>query len=524
MRIKNKIWSLPLISTAIFVIGLAITVSFALAALSSIKATEKVDYVLLDSAKQLTQEVQAVVDGFKEAVSEGDKKRLEQSTTQAEKVRQTLKKLGTIPDQGEKAGRLLKEFDDYFIAAQKTAKLMLGVETGDPQEAVGRMQQGLKVLETSLAKTNQEAQQQFARGIANSNQSVENVLITVVLVAAIVIVFSVILAYFVIRAIWHELGGEPEYALDIAQEVANGNLAMQIVVAGNAPHSLLGALKEMQHKLQGMVSGIKKSADTIKYASAEIASGNADLSNRTESQASSLEETASSMETLTDTVRQNANNSQQANQLVQNAANIATRGGNVVNEVVQTMGGINDSSKKIVDIIGVIDGIAFQTNILALNAAVEAARAGEQGRGFAVVAAEVRSLAQRSASAAKEIKTLINDSVEKVERGSHLVDQAGQTMGEIVTSVQRVTHIMTEINAASQEQSAGIGEVSLAINQMDEMTQQNSALVEEAAAAAESLKEQAANLAQLLAVFKLAESAAPDAAERFAVRDRLRIS
>jgi methyl-accepting chemotaxis protein len=238
-------------------------------------------------------------------------------------------------------------------------------------------------------------------------------------------------------------------------------------------------------------------------ASDEIASGNADLSSRTESQASSLEETASSMEELTTTVKQNADNARQANQLVVSASDFATKGGDVVGHVVDTMGSIKESSRKIVDIIGVIDGIAFQTNILALNAAVEAARAGEQGRGFAVVAAEVRNLAQRSANAAKEIKSLISDSVEKVDAGGKLVDEAGKTMEEIVTSVKHVADIMGEITAASQEQSSGIEEVNRAIAQMDEMTQQNAALVEEAAAAAESMQEQAAALAQAVAVFKL---------------------
>jgi methyl-accepting chemotaxis protein len=238
-------------------------------------------------------------------------------------------------------------------------------------------------------------------------------------------------------------------------------------------------------------------------ASKEIASGNADLSSRTEEQASSLEETASSMEELTSTVKQNAENAKQANQLAAGASEVAVKGGTVVGQVVTTMSSINESSKKIVDIISVIDGIAFQTNILALNAAVEAARAGEQGRGFAVVATEVRTLAQRSAAAAKEIKELIGDSVEKVGAGTKLVDEAGKTMEEIVSSVKRVTDIMAEITAASQEQSAGIEQVNTAITQMDEVTQQNAALVEEAAAAAESMEEQAGNLATAVAIFKL---------------------
>ncbi|MFZ6707788.1 methyl-accepting chemotaxis protein [Undibacterium sp. TC9W] len=298
-------------------------------------------------------------------------------------------------------------------------------------------------------------------------------------------------------------------ALSLAETVAEGDLRSQVSVSGHDEvTSLFQALKNMNDNLASTVGQVRTGTETITVASQEIASGNADLSSRTESQASSLEETASSMEELTSTVRQNADNARQANQLVVSASSVAVKGGEVVGQVVNTMGSIKESSRKIVDIIGVIDGIAFQTNILALNAAVEAARAGEQGRGFAVVAAEVRNLAQRSASAAKEIKSLISDSVDKVDQGSKLVDEAGKTMDEIVTSVQHVADIMSEITAASQEQSSGIEQVNLAITQMDEMTQQNAALVEQAAAAAESMEEQAVALAQAVSVFKLNGNAA----------------
>ncbi|MBV8666387.1 MAG: Tar ligand binding domain-containing protein [Burkholderiaceae bacterium] len=298
--------------------------------------------------------------------------------------------------------------------------------------------------------------------------------------------------------------GPLNYAVDIAETVAGGDLRQRIdVTTTNETGKLLQALKDMNESLVKIVGQVRTGTDVIATASNEIASGNLDLSSRTEEQASSLEETASSMEELTGTVKQNADNARQANQLAQSASEVAVRGGSVVAQVVETMGSINESSKKIVDIIGVIDGIAFQTNILALNAAVEAARAGEQGRGFAVVATEVRNLAQRSAAAAKEIKELINNSVEKVDIGSKLVDQAGSTMDEIVESVRRVTDIMSEITAASQEQTTGIEQINQAVTQMDNVTQQNAALVEEAAAAAGSLQEQAGNLSQVVSVFKL---------------------
>jgi methyl-accepting chemotaxis protein len=299
--------------------------------------------------------------------------------------------------------------------------------------------------------------------------------------------------------------GPLNQAIAIARRVAEGDLSGDIDVSStNEIGQLLIALKDMNSSLAQIVHNVRGATDLIGTASSQIASGNLDLSSRTEQQASSLEETASSMEELTGTVKQNGDNARQANQLALSASEVAVKGGVVVSEVVTTMGSINDSARKIVDIIGVIDGIAFQTNILALNAAVEAARAGEQGRGFAVVAAEVRNLAQRSASAAKEIKMLIDDSVQKVDTGARLVDQAGSTMEEIVASVKRVTDIMGEIASASQEQSAGIEQVNQAINQMDQMTQQNATLVEEAAAAAESLEGQAKGLAQAVSVFKLA--------------------
>ena len=293
-------------------------------------------------------------------------------------------------------------------------------------------------------------------------------------------------------------------ALNVAQLVAAGDLTSDIRVnSTDETGRLLQALKEMNERLAKIVGDVRTGTDTIAVASRQIASGNLDLSSRTEQQAGSLEETASSMEELTSTVKQNADNAQQANQLVRSASEIAVKGGALVSQVVDTMGSISDSSKKIVDIIGVIDAIAFQTNILALNAAVEAVRAGEQGRGFALVASEVRNLAQRSAAAAKEIKTLIGNSVEKVGIGSKLVDQTGTTMSEIVESVKRVTDIMSEIAMASREQISGIEQINQAIAQMDKATQQNASLVEEAAAAAESMRDQAGTLVQMVSVFKL---------------------
>ena len=324
------------------------------------------------------------------------------------------------------------------------------------------------------------------------------------IVSAIAVFAGIVAGSLITRSIVTQLGGEPSYAANVAMLIASGDLTADVRLRDRDSTSMMFAMRQMRDNLAGIVGQVRVGTDTIATASSQIASGNLDLSSRTEQQASSLEETASSMEELTSTVKQNADNARQANALAVSAAEVAMKGGVVVSQVVDTMGAINTSAKKIVDIIGVIDGIAFQTNILALNAAVEAARAGEQGRGFAVVATEVRNLAQRSATAAKEIKSLIGESVEKVDTGSKLVDEAGLTMEEIVASVKRVTDIMGEIMAASQEQTAGIEQINQAIAQMDEVTQQNAALVEEAAAAAQSMQEQAGNLSQVVSVFQVA--------------------
>ena len=356
-----------------------------------------------------------------------------------------------------------------------------------------------------LEETMNKGEASYATGLAHSFQ------VWMLALCAIAIALGSAAAWVISRGLLRQLGGEPGYAAAIAGSIAAGDLSVSIATKRGDTSSLLFAMKGMRDSLVDIVAQVRTGTTAIATASTEIAAGNMDLSGRTEAQAGTLEETASSMEELTGTVRQNADNARQANLLAVSASEVALKGGAVVSQVVDTMASINESSKKIVDIIGVIDGIAFQTNILALNAAVEAARAGEQGRGFAVVAAEVRNLAQRSAAAAHEIKGLIGSSVERVEVGARLVDEAGTTMEEIVTSVKRVTDIMNEISMASQEQTAGIEQVNKAIGQMDEATQRNAALVEQATAAAASLQDEAQALEQVVSIFKL------DAAQTAAV-------
>jgi methyl-accepting chemotaxis protein len=344
-----------------------------------------------------------------------------------------------------------------------------------------------------------EARESTTEAAASYESSRSRMLILSLLAIAI----AAVVAYLFSRRLRIQLGGEPSYAALVAKSIASGDLAVRVDVRPGDNRSLIYAMSEMADSLRRLVGEVASAARVVADTSEQIAQGNIDLSQRTEEQAATLEETASSMEELTSTVMQNAESAKQANQHATGASEVARKGGHAVGEVVSTMTAISDSSRKIADIIAVIDSIAFQTNILALNAAVEAARAGEQGRGFAVVAAEVRNLAQRSAAAAKEIKGLISDSVDKVDAGTRLVDAAGKTMNEIVGSVKGVTDLIAEIAAASQEQSSGIEQVNRAVTQMEQVVQQNASLVEEATAATESMKEQAGALLQTVAHFKL---------------------
>ncbi|MBQ0935988.1 cellobiose phosphorylase [Ideonella paludis] len=368
---------------------------------------------------------------------------------------------------------------------------------GEYGKVVAQMDEQL----SALTQLKEENGQRAIQGIQDNYHAAMTLMLILVLAATAT---GIGIGVWITRGLMRHLGGEPDEAVALAQRVASGDLSVPVALRPGDSVSVMAVLSTMQSHLASIVRGVRNNSESVATASAQIAQGNGDLSQRTEEQASALQQTAATMEQLGTTVRHNADSAEQANRLAQSASVVATQGGEVVGQVVSTMQGISESSRKIGDITGVIDGIAFQTNILALNAAVEAARAGEQGRGFAVVAAEVRTLAQRSAEAAKEIKALIGRSVDQVEHGTVLVDQAGKTMGEIVHSIQRVSEIVAEITHATVQQSSGIQQVGDAVSQMDKVTQQNAALVEESAAAAESLRDQAQQLVSAVGVFKLA--------------------
>ncbi len=407
-----------------------------------------------------------------------------------------------------------EEFQLFLVVAERRSAYINARNTVFKAKDRGNLVEANHVLETGM-KPALNAYVQSVNNVLDfqktqidkSASSIENSFrygsFLLIAISAAAILISITAATFISRRLVRQLGGEPKYAADIARHIADGDLSVEIKTRTNDHSSLLYAIKTMRDSLASIVGKVRTGTDVIAAASAEIANGNMDLSSRTERQASSLEEATSTMLELTGTVRQSGENTRQANQLAMSASDIASRGGAVVAQVVDTMGSIHASSRKIVDIITVIDGIAFQTNILALNAAVEAARAGDEGRGFAVVASEVRNLAQRSATAAREIKELIDDSVIKVDAGSKLVNEAGATMNEVVNSVRRVTDIMGSINAAIQEQVEGIEHIGAAVSNMDSVTQQNAALVEQAAASTLSLQEQVKQLVEAVNIFKL---------------------
>ncbi|GKT22146.1 methyl-accepting chemotaxis protein [Acidovorax sp. SUPP3334] len=461
-----------------------------------------------DNLNNSARAVRNIIISSDPALRAGEKKKVAEARAANAELLQQLDKTLALPATREQLRIISTNRDSYNQAIDRAIAL---AEAGDSAAAGALLIKEVRTYQNllfSAVDASREIQRGLAADLAKEALSHANSMAVLLGVAAVLMLgVSLLVGWLIVRDLSRSLGAEPSALAAAANHVAEGDLSAPLVVRSGDTVSVMAAMARMQEALTSVVASVRHGSDGVATASAEIDQGNSDLSGRTEQQASALEETAASMEELSSTVKQNADNARQASQLAASASTVAIQGGQVVNDVVNTMKVIDGSSKRIADIIGVIDGIAFQTNILALNAAVEAARAGEQGRGFAVVASEVRSLAQRSAAAAKEIKALIDSSVAQVGEGTALVAKAGSTMTEVVTAIRRVTDIIGEVSAASTEQSQGVAQVGEAITQMDQVTQQNAALVEESAAAASSLSTQAQQLLQAVAIFKLGAQA-----------------
>jgi methyl-accepting chemotaxis protein len=503
MRIKTRIWLFPILAGALFLFGVAGVLFFSSRASTSIEQLGSTDYPFLDSTTQLATSVDGVTRAVEGAAAEGDAKRLSEVDAPAAQARKLIEEIKKLPGHAERAAMLGEKFETYLASAVEGAGILLGSRTGDQANALQKMQTSQKALGAALSQARSEAREHFDSGLTRAQAGVRASLLSIGVMAVVLMVGLVIGSRMLVAGIWRQLGGEPEKAHDVVSKIAAGDLTASIELAPGDTTSLLAAIKAMALELRRIICSVSQGAQVIGTASSEIARGSRDLSLRTEQQGSSLQQTVSTMQQFTLSVRENSRSAREANGLAANASEIAARGGEAVADVVKTMQEIAESSRKISDIIGTIDGIAFQTNILALNAAVEAARAGEQGRGFAVVASEVRSLAQRSATAAREIKSLIGASVERVDGGSRLVDQAGRTMNEIVNSVNAVSAKLAQIQTATNEQTAGIQQVSDAVAHIDETSRQNVALVEQSTAATQSLTDQARMLDETVRIFKV---------------------
>ena len=503
LGIKHRIWLLPAITTLIFAMGVAVALSLGSQALAVLKHVGDTDYPLLDRTKALSVEIQRIGDDLNSAVAEGEKGKLADADRRALVIRGHVNEIARLDGQADFANNLRGAFDAYYKPASATARIMLKVEPGDARASAAEMQPALRKLTTLVEEATASAERAFADRLEDTGDDLRKAFYATALAALVALAVMLAASYLIVRAIWRQLGGEPEYATRIVHAIAAGDLSQPIEIAPGDRNSQLAALKTMQESLARLIREIREAAQTVRHSSREIAGGMMELSSRTEEQAVSLERTAANMHELTATVRQSAEDAVRARDVAAGSTQVAGQGRDAVAQAVKSMDEIDAASKRMQNIVAVIDGIAFQTNILALNAAVEAARAGEAGRGFAVVAAEVRNLAQSCTAQARDIKRLIGGSIAQVEGGRARVTEAGATLDRVVSSIDQVAQVVTGISSASVQQSAGISEMGKAVAQIEGVTQHNAALVEETSATAQSMAEQAARLEAAVSVFRL---------------------
>jgi methyl-accepting chemotaxis protein len=515
MRFKHRVWLLPIMTAAIVALGIAVNSHFASRTSAALKSVEHVQYPTVQALRVMRANVLDIQELLQGAVAEGDVVVIASADQHALDVHRTLQELVRFDDNGFGPG-LQAAFDSYYSQATTATRILLGKQDGDSTIAIAEMQKSSAALLALLQQSQEQAVNDFRALLADGTQNVERTLMVSLGLGLVMILALGAGSWVLIGSVYRSLGGEPEVAVATVRSIAAGDFTTVVNLRSGDDTSLLHGIEALRQRLGTLIQDVRRTSRTVDTAATDITSGIENLRARTSDQAANLEETAQSMEEITLTVKRNADNAHTANQLASEARNQAERGGNVAGRAVAAMTEINTSSRRIADIIGVIDEIAFQTNLLALNAAAEAARAGEQGRGFAVVASEVRNLAQRSATAARESKQLIRDSVAKVQDGSRLVDESGRHLNDIVAAAKKVADIIGEISFASQQQANGLDQVNRAIMQMDEFTQRNAEMAQQTSSVAGSMTSQAKALTDLISLFKIQGASAPAQVERTA--------